>query len=283
MLGCHLSVAGGLHRALVEATALDLACVQVFTQNQRQWKARRLKREDLDPWRRQRAAWGCRPVVSHASYLINLAAADPALRRRSLRALRSELRRCEALGIGVLVVHPGAHNGAGEPRGLDRVVRSINQVHRALPDGSTVLCLETTAGAGTTLGGAMEQLAAIRRNVDEPERVGVCLDTAHLFAAGYDLSGPAAARDTLRRCGAILGWNTIHAAHINDSKTPLGSHRDRHEHIGKGHIPLDAFAEVVNHPHLRTIPLILETPKAIAPDGRSWDEVNLDVLRGLLK
>ncbi|MFW6145770.1 MAG: TIM barrel protein [Planctomycetota bacterium] len=143
MLGCHLSVAGGLHRALVEPAALDLACVQIFTQNQRQWKARRLKRGDLDLWRLQRAVWGDRPVVSHASYLINLAAADPALRRRSIRAPRSEPRRCEALGLGALVVHPGAHNGAGEARGLDRVIRSINRVHRDLPEGSTVLSLET--------------------------------------------------------------------------------------------------------------------------------------------
>ncbi len=283
MLGCHLSVAGGLHRALVEAAALELACVQLFTQNQRQWKARRLKRAELDLWRRHRAAWPRRPVVSHASYLINLAAADGTLRRRSIAALRSELRRCEVLGIGVAVVHPGAHNGAGEARGLDRVIRSINRLHRSLPGGATVLCLETTAAAGTTLGGTLEQLAHLRRGVDEPGRVGVCLDTAHLFAAGYDLSGTAAARDTLRRCGEVLGWEAIRAVHLNDSKTPLGSRRDRHEHIGRGHIPLEAFAEVVNHPYLRTIPQILETPKAVAPDGRSWDEVNLEVLRGLLK
>ncbi|NLF31716.1 MAG: deoxyribonuclease IV [Planctomycetes bacterium] len=281
MIGCHLSVAGGLHHALVEAAALKLECVQVFTQNQRQWKARRLTREALDLWRRRRVAR--RPVVSHAGYLINLAAADPALRRRSIAALRSELRRCEALGIGVLVLHGGAHNGAGEAHGLDRVIRSINRVHRGLPDGSTVLCLETTAGAGTTLCGTLEHLAFIRRNVDEPGRVGVCLDTAHLFAAGYDLSGAAQTQDTLQRCEAVLGWDAVRAAHINDSKTPLGSRRDRHEHIGHGHIPLEAFAEVVNHAYLRTIPLILETPKAVAPDGRSWDEVNLAVLRGLLE
>ena len=282
MFGSHLSIAGGLHNALDQAADLGIDCVQIFTQNQRRWVNRDLTPEDLDAWRRSRRKAKLQSVVSHGSYLVNLAGPDPHLRQKSIAALRAEIERCEALDIPLIVLHPGSHMGAGERKGLKRVVSAINRAVGDAKGCKATLCLETTAGQGTGLGCRLENLRDILDDVAVPERLGVCLDTAHMLASGYDLTGAAGAGATLDQCRAIIGADRICVMHLNDSKTPRGSRVDRHEHIGRGHIPLAAFAAIVNDRLIRSIPKILETPKAAAPDGRPWDEVNLEVLRGLL-
>ena len=281
MFGSHLSIAGGLHNALIAAHQFGMDCVQVFTQNQRQWKNRRLTDHAIELWRCHRFGTDLAEVVSHGSYLVNLASPNQALRRRSISAVRAELKRCEALGVRLLVVHPGAHMGAGEPAGLRRVIRALDRLAGELPGNETVICLETTAGQGTALGWRLEQLGGIIEGVANPDRLGVCLDTAHMFAAGYDLSSAAGAGAVLGQCEATIGLERVRVVHFNDSKTPRGSRVDRHEHIGHGCIPLCAFRALVNHPHLATVAKILETPKETAPDGRPWDLVNLEALRRL--
>ncbi|MBI1337930.1 MAG: deoxyribonuclease IV [Phycisphaera sp.] len=282
MFGSHLSVAGGLHLALEEARRLDMQCVQVFTKNQRQWTAPPLTDEQVARWKSTLTTTGLATTVSHDSYLINLASPSPENLKKSLTLFRDELERCETLGIPHLVTHPGAHMKEGEEAGLARIVQSLDTVHKELPGYKTVTCLEVTAGQGTTLGYRFEHLRTIIDSVRDPQRLAVCLDTAHMLAAGYDLTGASACSAVLDELDRVLGVGLVHVLHVNDSKTPLGSRVDRHEHIGQGHISLDAFAVLMNHPHFRAIPKILETPKEDAPDGRPWDTVNIQTLRSLM-
>ncbi len=282
LFGSHLSIAGGMHHALIEARKLDMECVQVFTKNQRQWEVSPLKDEDIQAWNEHRKLTSLRSVVSHDSYLINLANPGADARRRSLDLFREEIERCETLAIPFLVTHPGAHLGAGEDAGLRQVAASLDQVHAELPGYKTMTLLEITAGQGTNLGAAFEHLRTIIDLVKEPRRLGVCLDTAHMLEAGYDLTSAAGCEATLGQCGDIVGMDRVQCVHMNDSKTPRGSRVDRHEHIGKGHVSLEAFRVIVNHPRLREVPKILETPKEDASDGRPWDAINLEVLRGLM-
>ena len=246
MFGSHLSIAGGLHNALIEARALDMQCVQVFTKNQRQWKVKPLTAEQVELWHHHWRQTKIRQVVSHDSYLINLASPDTGMRRRSISLFREELLRCEALSIPLLVTHPGAHMQAGEARGLARVARALDQLHRQLPGLTVVTCLEVTAGQGTCLGYRFEHLTQIIDSVREPERLGVCLDTAHLLAAGYDLTDAAGCRAVLAELGEVIGLDQVRAIHLNDSKVPRGKRVDRHEHIGRGHVALEAFRVMVN-------------------------------------
>lgn len=305
MFGAHLSVAGGLVNALIEAQRLRMDCVQVFTRNQRQWSPGPLSAEDRDAWavklkemgwHRQRSA---PRTVSHSSYLINLASPDRALRRRSIAAQRRELNRCEALSIRRCVLHPGAHMGravpAGAPRppgsamtaderaGLRRVVSALDRLHRDLPGLRVVTCLETTAGAGTTLGCDFHQLAYIRQRVREPGRIGFCLDTCHVTAAGYDMSTPAGARAVLRQFDEICGRRNLLVLHLNDSVGKMGSRLDRHTHIGHGECGLSCFAALVNNRSLARVPKILETPKGIDQKGIPWDVVNMRRLKRLMR
>ncbi|MEX0744874.1 MAG: deoxyribonuclease IV [Phycisphaeraceae bacterium] len=282
MFGSHLSIAGGLHNALLEAQALEMDCVQIFTKNQRQWRVPPLRDEQVAAWHEHLVSTGIRHTVSHDSYLINLASPKPEGRDKSIALFREEMLRCEALSIPHLVMHPGAHLGEGESAGLQRVVDAFDQLHDELPDLTVVTCLEITAGQGTALGHRLEHLRAIIDKVQASERLGVCLDTAHLLAAGYDLTREKAAKAVLREVDAIVGLERVHVLHVNDSKTPLGSRVDRHEHIGHGHIALDAFKVFVNEPAFREVPKILETAKEDAPDGGPWDAINLETLRGLV-
>ncbi len=281
MFGSHLSVVGGLHKALLAAGAAGLDCVQVFTRNQVRWAAKPLHADELAKWAAARAETGVARVVSHGSYLINLAGPDAALRRKSTNALRAELKRCEALGIPLAVIHPGSPKDSGEAAGIKRIAKALDRLARDLPGFAVVTCLETTAGQGAALGRTFEQLRRILDSVAEPSRLGICLDTAHMHAAGYDLGSAAGAKAVLAECDAVLGIDRVRVVHVNDSKTARGSRVDRHEHIGHGQLSLAAFRVLVNHPHIRATPKILETPKKTAPDGREWDEVNLEVLRGL--
>lgn len=284
MLGSHLSIAGGLHNALTEAQSLHMNCVQIFTKNQRQWNVPPLTDEHIRDWHHHRAATGIDSVVSHDSYLINLASAKPETREKSIDLFRHELTRCEALSIPWLVTHPGAHLGQGEDVGLQLVADALNELHKQLPGLKVVTCLEITAGQGTCLGAKLEHLATLIDLCDEPERLGVCLDTAHLLAAGYDLTSAAGAQGVLDEFDRVLGSrDRLKVWHLNDSMVPLGSRKDRHEHIGKGHVSLEAFRVLVNDKKHQQLPMIMETAKGASPDGRSWDEVNLATLQSLVQ
>ena len=283
MFGSHLSIAGGLENALLKARELDMDCVQIFTKNQRQWRVPPFADEQVDRWFEHQQSTGITRAVSHDSYLINLASPDPAARDKSINLFREELTRCQRLGITELVMHPGAHMKAGEQAGLKRVVAAFDQLHDELPALDVITCVEVTAGQGTALGYHLDHLAWIIEHVAQPARMGVCLDTAHLLAAGYDLTTAAGAKKVIKGVDAGVGLARVRVLHVNDSKTARGSRVDRHAHIGHGHVALDAFAVFVNEPAFADVPKILETPKEQTDDGREWDSVNLDLLRSLLR
>lgn len=283
MFGSHLSIAGGVHNALIAAQSLGIGAVQIFTANQRQWSPKGLSADAIALWEEQRAKLDVKQVVSHDSYLINVASPKAEPRERSIALLRDELLRCEALNIPWLVMHPGSHLESDEQAGLAQVAAALDELHDALPDIGVTICLEITAGQGTNLGHRLEHLAAIIQAVKAPDRLAVCLDTAHMLGAGYDLTSAKGAKATLREVDRVVGLDRVKVLHLNDSKAPLGSRKDRHEHIGHGHVSLEAFEVFVNEPAFADAPMILETAKEPAPDGRPWDAINLDTLRGLVR
>lgn len=282
MFGSHLSVSGGMHKALLEAERLGMEAVQVFTKNQQQWVCKPLEGGAVGEWKSHcaRLKFDGR-TVSHDSYLINLASPDEALWRKSIALFVEELTRCATLGIPYLVTHPGAHVGSGEEAGLKRVAQALDVVHARVPADGVITCLEITAGQGSSLGHRLEHLAEIISLVDAPERMGACLDTAHLFAAGYDFRGRKYAKFR-RAVDAALGPGRVKVLHLNDSKKELGSRVDRHDHIGRGKIGLEGFKPWVRDPAFAEVPKILETPKEKDEQGREWDAVNLEVLRSLI-
>jgi deoxyribonuclease-4 len=296
MFGSHLSIAGGMHNALLEARRLKLDCVQVFTKNQQQWKAPPLKREAVDAWWAELRSMGWEPresrpdrVTSHASYLINMASPDPVLREKSIALMREEIERCEVLGIPLLVFHPGAHVGGTREEGLARVVDACSRLIGQTAGYRTVLCLENVAGAGSTLGRWFEELSGLRAGMIEagaaPARVGFCIDTCHAHVAGYDLCTPEKATLALRQLEAAVGLANVRCMHFNDAKAPCGSRLDRHEHIGKGCIGKargGGFPVFLNHPLLVGVPKILETPKGENKSGVPLDTLNLRRLRTML-
>jgi len=262
---------------------LRLDSLQVFTANQRQWSP---KPPTLEQQRAFRSAWrraSLRTVVSHASYLINLASPDRTGRRRSVSAYGAELDRCRSLGIRLCVVHPGAHLGSGEARGIRRIARSLETVYAARPDCRVRTLLETTAGQGTSIGHRFEQLADIIARAECRRRLGVCVDTCHLFAAGHNLATDAGYARTMDELFATVGRSRIHCVHLNDSKGPLGSRVDRHAHIGRGRIGMSGFRNLVNDPRFADLPGILETPKGENERGELWDRANLRRLRRLVR
>jgi deoxyribonuclease-4 len=267
--------------ALLAAEALGMDTVQVFTKNQQQWKCRALEKAAIAAWKKEAGRLGFDKTVSHDSYLINLASPDARLWRKSIDLFEEELSRCVALGIPYLVTHPGAHMGSGEKAGLGRVAKALDEVHRRVNGDGVVTCLEITAGQGSSLGYTLEHLAEIISRVKQPERLAVCLDTAHLFAAGYDFRGRKYAAFR-RRLAATVGIERVKVLHLNDSKKALGSRVDRHEHIGLGTIGLDGFRPFVRDAAFKRVPKILETPKLKRPDGREWDKVNLEKLKSLM-
>ena len=281
MFGSHLSVAGGLHNALIEAEKLGLDTVQVFTKNQKQWKCKPLEPSAADDWCSHCTRLKFKRTVSHDSYLINLAANNPTFWEQSVALFMEELRRCVALRIPYLVTHPGAHMGEGEQAGLDRIVAALDVIHDAVPADGVTTCLEITAGQGTSLGYKLEHLAEIMARVKTPRRMGVCLDTAHLFAAGYDFRGRKYAK-VRKEVEKTVGLSRVKVLHLNDSKKELGSRVDRHDHIGRGLIGLDGFRPIVRDEAFADVPKILETPKGKDEQGRNWDAVNVEVLRSLV-
>lgn len=279
MFGSHLSVSGGMHNAAAEARQLDMQTVQVFTKNQRQWTPPRLTDDAVRQWKAAVKEAGLVQPVSHDSYLINLASPDPDNLAKSISLFEDELQRCEALDIPWLVMHPGAHMGQGEEAGIKRVSQSFDQIHERLPGLRTVTLLEVTAGQGSTLGRTFQELRAIIDQVRQPERLAVCLDTAHLIESGYDLTSAKGAKATLQECEQVLGLDRVKVLHVNDSKTPRGSRVDRHAHIGTGHVAMDAFGVFMKA--FRSIPKILETPKEDDKDGRPMDLVNIERLKSV--
>lgn len=288
-LGAHLSIAGGLPRAVDRAEASGCAALQIFTKSAGQWRARELPSDEIALFRRRVRQTGIRPVVAHNSYLINLAAADPALRDRSIQSLCDELDRAEALGLDGLVMHPGSYTSGSESAGLRLIADGLAQIFEARPEASTRILLEHTAGQGTNLGHRFEHLAEIIERLHGSRRVGVCLDTCHLIAAGYDIRSEQGYEETFRQFGRIVGFRRLKVFHFNDSKKPCGSRVDRHEHIGKGCLGLAPFRRILNDPRFAKLPMLLETPKIDTPQTRKasdvdpWDQMNLDVLRGLLQ
>jgi deoxyribonuclease-4 len=288
-LGAHLSIAGGLPRAVDRAEASGCAALQIFTKSAGQWRARELPADEIALFKRRVRQTGIRPVVAHNSYLINLAAADPVLRERSIQALSDELDRAEALGLDGLVMHPGSYTSGTESAGLRMIAEGLAQIFEARPDARTRVLLEHTAGQGTNLGHRFEHLAEIIERLQGSRRVGVCLDTCHLIAAGYDIRTEKGYDETFRQFGRIVGFGRLKVFHVNDSKKPCGSRVDRHEHIGKGCLGLTPFRRILNDPRFAKLPMLLETPKVDTPQTRKasdvdpWDKMNLDVLRGLLQ
>lgn len=280
MFGSHLSIAGGMHNALIKAESLNMDTVQVFTKNQQQWKCRPLEQVAIEEWAKHRDRLKFSKTVSHDSYLINLASPDEGLRRKSMELFAEEIRRCELLGIPYLVTHPGAHMGAGEEAGLRRVAEALDEIYGEVEPGETVTCLEITAGQGSSLGYKLEHLATIIELSKNPEQLAVCLDTAHLFAAGYDFRGRHF-NALMKQIDQTVGLGRVKVLHLNDSKKELGSRVDRHAHIGHGTIGLEGFKGFVREKRFKDVPKILETPKEKHPSGREWDEVNLETLKTL--
>jgi deoxyribonuclease-4 len=278
LLGAHMSISGGANMAIERARSIDCTAMQIFVKNNMQWFARPLTADEIRTFRNhvQRGELGS--VFGHANYLINLAATNPHFHANSIRALAEELIRADQFELPFLVLHPGAHLGAGEEAGLKKIIDSVNEVFRKIPRVKTKIALEITAGQGSCVGHRFEHLADIIANVREPERLRVCLDTAHLFAAGYDIGSESGVKRTFREFDRVVGRDRLVAIHLNDSKTGLGSRVDRHEHIGRGRIGLDAFRFIMRNRRFTKIPKVLETPKG--KDLRE-DVVNLAALRRL--
>ena len=279
LLGAHMSIAGGVHMAIERARSINCTAAQMFVKNNMQWFARPLTREEIRAFLEHRQRGEPLSIFAHANYLINLAATNPQFHANSIRALSEELIRADQLGLPFLVLHPGAHLGAGEEAGLKKIAGSINRVFRRIPKVKTRIALETTAGQGSCLGHRFEQIARIIGTVREPERLCVCVDTAHLFAAGYDIGSESSVRKIFREFDRIIGVERLAAIHLNDSKTARGSRVDRHEHIGRGKIGLEAFRFIMRDRRFGEIPKVLETPK-----GKELreDVENMNTLRGLL-
>jgi len=273
-----MSIAGGVSRAFERGEDVGCGVMQIFVKNNNRWRGTPLKAGEVDAFWEERERTGIWPVFAHNTYLVNLASPDPAIRERSVACTVDELKRCQALGLPWLVAHPGAHMGAGVERGIERIAASLLRAFDRTPSVETRLLLETTAGQGTLLGRSAEELAGILDRLDAPDRTGVCLDTCHIFAAGYDLRHPADYQQTIRAFDETVGLASVKAIHLNDSKRPLGSLRDRHAHIGEGEIGDAGFRNLMTDPRLRHIPKILETPKEGDADRR-----NLERLRSLTR
>jgi len=259
-LGAHMSIAGGLHLAIDRAVAAGCGVVQVFTRNSNQWKGKQLGDADVELFRKKFDASGLHEVVSHDIYLINLAAVPGEVRDKSLLAFRDELELCSRLGIRKVVMHPGSHLAGTPESGLKRVIEAFDQLFEEVPQFEGRVLLETTAGQGTNLGRTFEELQAIIDGVNCPDRFGVCFDTCHTFAAGYDTASEEGYRDTMAQFERVIGLERLECFHFNDSKKGLGSRVDRHEHIGQGTLGLNPFRFILNDPRFSTIPKILETP-----------------------
>ncbi len=282
LLGCHVSVAGGVHRAFERGAALDCTAVQIFTRNQRQWQAPPLHTEQVDRFLKSAQEYTrIRSVLAHGSYLVNLAADGGSARKIQLstETLLDELNRCRMLGIPFLIVHPGSHGGDGEVSGVERVISRIESVLKRF-DGNTALLIETTSGQGNGIGYRFEHVRDIIRGVHD-SRLGSCIDTCHIFSAGYDIRTGKSLWRTIRKFDRVVGLEYVSALHLNDSRGALGSRVDRHTHIGAGEIGVKPFSLIMRDRQFAPIPKIIETPKNL--EGQDMDVKNLDLLRSMVR
>lgn len=279
--GAHMSVAGGLENAFVAGAAAGCDCLQIFVKNQRQWQASPLRDEQIKAYRHAARQTGLSPVVAHASYLLNLASPDATARKKSIRAMVDELNRCEALGVSALIFHPGAHLDDSLEAGVKHIAQSLDVVHRQCGGFHATVLLEVTAGQGTAIGYQFDQIQHIIDQTKASDRLGVCLDTCHLFAAGYDFRKREGYDAMIHEMESTFGTSAVRCIHTNDSKKACGSRVDRHDHIGQGKIGKQGFAYFVNDRRWRNVPFILETPKGKDGRGTDLDKVNLKRLRTL--
>jgi deoxyribonuclease-4 len=281
ILGAHQSIAGGYYKAVERAPAVDCECLQIFTKNNNQWRAKELTDEDARLFKSALKQYGVKHPLAHDSYLINLASADPALWKKSVDSFILEVFRADKLGIPYIVTHPGAYTSSSEESGIATVVQSLDEVHRQTRGVKTRVLLENTAGQGSCLGCRFEQLAAMIDGVQDPERLGICIDTCHLFAAGYAISTESEYKATIREIDKVVGLKLVRAFHLNDSVKPFNSRVDRHAHIGRGLIGKEAFRLLVNDRRFRKMPMYIETPKG-EEKGKDLDAINLRTLRKLI-
>lgn len=280
ILGAHMSIAGGYHKAVEAAAKSGCNCVQIFTKNNSQWRGKPITAEDATKFQNALLELGITHPVSHASYLINMASPKEDLRQKSRDAMAVELQRAEQLGIPFVVVHPGSYTTSSEAEGIAKICLSINEIHQQFPALTTQVLLENTAGQGTNLGWQFEQLQAMIEGIEAADKVGVCIDTCHAFAAGYELADPSGYEETIGSLAKAVDLSRVKAFHINDSKQPFGSRKDRHEHIGRGEMGLEPFRNLMNDPRFKETPMYLETPKEDEGSDDA-DSMNLATLRGL--
>jgi deoxyribonuclease-4 len=276
LLGAHMSIQGGVHRAIERGSEAGCDAIQLFTKSSNQWRARSLGEEEVGLFHRKRGEHGISEAVAHDCYLINLASPDPALHARSAAAFAEEIERCDRIGLSALIAHPGAHMGAGPEAGFDRIASAIDAAFDRTPDSKTLVLLETTAGMGTSVGHRFEHLRAIIDRVKRSDRMGVCVDTCHVFAAGYDISTEKGYHAVMEDLDRVVGLERVRAFHLNDSKKGLGCRLDRHEHIGAGALGVTAFWCLLNDRRFEGLPMVLETPKG---EDLSEDRANLALLR----
>ncbi|MCZ6623365.1 MAG: deoxyribonuclease IV [Deltaproteobacteria bacterium] len=280
LLGAHMSIAGGVDKALLEGKKVDCDVIQIFTKSSRQWATQPYTSEEVKNFVTNQRETGIAIVVAHDSYLLNLGSPNEGLRKRSIQAYIDEMERCETLSIPYLITHPGAHTGAGEEEGIKTVARSLDEIHSACPGTHVKITLEITAGQGTNLGYRFEQIRDMVDATKDGDRLRICFDTEHAFAAGYDIRTKEGYERTFSEFDEILGLELLAAFHINDSKKEFHSRVDRHEHIGKGYIGVEAFRLLMNDQRFWGLPMCLETPKG--PDLKE-DRENLALLRGLIE
>lgn len=280
LTGAHMSISGGVSKAPLRGREVGCQTIQIFTKSSNQWKAKELTGAEVTAYKKNRDDTAIAPIIAHDSYLINLAAPDDALWKKSIDSFYEELRRAELLEVPYLVTHPGAHTGSGEETGLKRLAEAFNILLGKTKGYKVKVAFETTAGQGTSLGYRFEHIAWLIGHIEDGDRLAVCFDTCHVFASGYNIADEESFNKTLAEFDKIIGLDRLRVVHLNDSKKGLGSRVDRHEHIGKGCLGLEAFRFIMNDPRFEGLPLILETPKG--PDCKE-DVMNLAVLRGLVR
>ncbi len=283
--GAHMSIVGGVSKALARGEEVGCDAVQIFLRPNLNWRLKPLEEDEVGRFEAAKRRTGIDPVVGHASYLINLAAVDEEHYRRSVEGMATELERAEKLNIRLISLHPGAHRGQGEEKGIEKIAQGLDKAFKQAAGTEAKVLLETTSGMGTALGYRFEHLAEIMSRSHFPQRLGVCVDTCHIFAAGYDMRTAEACAGTMRELSRVIGLRKVLVIHANDSRGELGGRLDRHEHIGKGRIGLEGFRPLVNDPNFEEVPVILETPKEKGRESGekagSLDRRNLKTLRGL--
>ena len=280
LLGAHLSIAKGLHNALYHAESLGCNALQIFTKNPTSWKEKTLSPNEAALFTKAVLKTGIKEIAAHTSYLINLAATDNEKQLRSCNSLKKELERSAILEVPYVVLHPGSHMGSGEKKGITQIAKNINEIFDSTSESGARLLLETTAGQGTSIGHKFEQIAEIMNKIVNKKRVGVCIDTCHIFAGGYDIRTEESYNKTMADFDSIIGLENIYLFHLNDSKKDLATKVDRHEHIGQGKIGIKAFELIINDKRFYNIPKIIETPQEKGNDDLIL--LNLNILKSLL-